>query len=81
MIKPGEFVAMVKRVKAPALCIDQESDAPPGQSPPELLAAEMQNAQGFAVPVSYHQVHQDQPNEVSGLILGWITDSLPVCRP
>ena len=66
------FKAMVGRIEAPALCIDQESDAPAGQAPPELLAGIMQDAQGFAVPLSYHQVHQDQPGAVNALILTFL---------
>ena len=36
------FVRKVQAVKAPAIIVDQESSAPPGQSPPERMAADMQ---------------------------------------
>ena len=32
----------------------------------------MQDAQGFAVPTAYHQVHQDQPQVVNKLIMDFL---------
>ena len=66
------FRTMVQRIEAPGLVIDSETTAPLGQSPAELMAADMQDGQGFAVPVSYHQVHQDQPEAVNELILSFL---------
>ena len=66
------FKAMVRKVEAPGLIINQESSAPAGQSSAELMAADMQDGQGCAVPVSYHQVMQDQPDAVNKLILDFL---------
>ena len=66
------FKAMVRKIEAPGLIVNQASSAPPGQSSPELMAADMQDGQGFAVPVSFHQVMQDQPEAVTELILDFL---------
>ena len=70
------FLEMIRKVEVPGLCIDQEADEPVGQSPPDLLAAAMQDAQGFAVPASNHQVHQDQPVAVNTLMLTFLRTEL-----
>ena len=38
---------MVQSIPAPALIIDQEATHQPGQTPPELMAADMQVQLGF----------------------------------
>ena len=67
-----ELKAMVRSISAPALIIDQESKAPPGKTGPELMAADMQDGEGHAIPESFHQVHQDQPDAVNDLLLKFL---------
>ena len=67
-----EFKSLVRSVAAPGLILNQESDAPRGQSPPELMAADMQDGEGYAIPMSAHQVHQDQPEVVNALLLKFL---------
>ena len=67
-----ELKSLVRSVSCPALIVDQESKAPPGKTGPELMAADMQDGEGHAIPVSYHQVHQDQPDAVNRLLLEFL---------
>lgn len=67
-----ELKSMVRSISAPALIIDQESKAPPGKTGPELLAADMQDGEGHAIPESFHQVHQDQPEAVNDLLIKFL---------
>ncbi|KAK9827466.1 hypothetical protein WJX74_004109 [Apatococcus lobatus] len=67
-----ELKSLIRSISAPALIIDQESKAPPGKTGPELMAADMQDGEGHAIPMSFHQVHQDQPDAVNEYLLDFL---------